>query len=238
MNYTWLLQSRGLYTDARPTWGEACSSVGPQLSGATDAGPGMSSKLCPLKSSLRPTFCRRSPAHPTTTHRSSQAIAPDHGIRKDPTYHCPAAREVRAPRRFHETPPAWTSTANHPHPPGRISEGQYYEAHQQLRVIANRYVKSNDWPSAISILASGAAGLLKAGQGGSGGDLCIFLVDVYSKAELKPDPESRARMVELLRAFPSGEPTRKRFVGDLIGYVDSLKAFPHALGGLDVMRWS
>jgi len=67
--------------------------------------------------------------------------------------------------------------------PHRISEGQYYEAHQQLRVVASRYVKSSDWDSAIDILYSGALALLKAGQGGSGGDLGCFLVDVLGKSE-------------------------------------------------------
>lgn len=65
----------------------------------------------------------------------------------------------------------------------RISEGNYYEAHQQLRVVASRYVKSSDWDSAIDILYGGALALLKAGQGGSGGDLGCFLVEVLAKAE-------------------------------------------------------
>lgn len=65
----------------------------------------------------------------------------------------------------------------------RISEGNYYEAHQQLRVVASRYVKSSDWDSAIDILYGGALALLKAGQGGSGGDLGCFLVEVLGKAE-------------------------------------------------------
>lgn len=60
--------------------------------------------------------------------------------------------------------------------------------------------------------------LLKAGQGGSGGDLCRFLMEVYNKAELKPDATNKARLLSLLRAFPCGEPTKKRFVADLIGY--------------------
>ena len=65
----------------------------------------------------------------------------------------------------------------------RISEGSYYEAHQQLRVVASRYVKSSDWDSAIDILYGGALALLKAGQGGSGGDLGCLLVEVLGKAE-------------------------------------------------------
>lgn len=101
----------------------------------------------------------------------------------------------------------------------RIEEGQFYEAHQQLRVIASRYVKQSAWDSAIDILSSGATLLLKAGQGGSGGDLCIFLIDVYNKAELKPDATSKGRVLTLLRQFPPDEPTRKKFINALIRFV-------------------
>lgn len=99
----------------------------------------------------------------------------------------------------------------------KIDEGQYYEAHQQLRVISARYVKAADYTSAIDVLASGASLLLRAGQGGSGGDLCILLMDVYNKAELKSDAASRGRLLGLMRAFPASEPTRKRFVQEAIG---------------------
>ena len=98
----------------------------------------------------------------------------------------------------------------------RIAEGQFYEAHQQLRVIAARYVKQSNWNAAIDILSQGAQALLQAGQGGSGGDLCNFLIEVYHKAETKPDAGSKARVLSLLRAFPPDEPTKKRFIGELI----------------------
>jgi hypothetical protein len=98
----------------------------------------------------------------------------------------------------------------------RIEEGQFYEAHQQLRTIASRYVKQNNYDAAIDILFSGARLLLEAGQGGSGGDLCMFLLDVYNKAELPSDAASKARLLALIRSFPAGEPTRKRFVNDMI----------------------
>lgn len=65
----------------------------------------------------------------------------------------------------------------------RISEGNYYEAHQQIRTITARYVKSSDWDAAIDVLHGGALALLKAGQGGSGGDLGCFLVEVLGKSE-------------------------------------------------------
>lgn len=69
----------------------------------------------------------------------------------------------------------------------RIAEGQFYEAHQQLRVVASRYVKSSKWDAAIDILHGGALALLKAGQGGSGGDLGLYLLEVYVKAEIGVD---------------------------------------------------
>lgn len=59
--------------------------------------------------------------------------------------------------------------------------------------------------------------LLKAGQGGSGADLCIYLVDVYNKAEITPDAESKGRLLTLLRSFSPGEPTRKKFIGEMVG---------------------
>jgi len=46
--------------------------------------------------------------------------------------------------------------------------------------------------------------------------LCIFLMEVYNKAALEPDIPNKARLLYLLRAFPAGEPTRKRFVGEMI----------------------
>ncbi|KAF4549001.1 Hypothetical protein D9617_24g017150 [Elsinoe fawcettii] len=108
----------------------------------------------------------------------------------------------------------------------KVEEGQYYEAHQQLRVIANRYVKTSDWESAVDILCQGATMLLKADQGGSGGDLCMFLMDVYNKGELEADIRNKARLLYLLRAFPKGEPTKKRFVGEMIAWSAKNSAYP------------
>lgn len=98
----------------------------------------------------------------------------------------------------------------------RISEGQYYEAQQQTRVVAARYTKAKSWDAAINILYNVSQSLLMAGQGGSGGDLCVLLVDVYKQAELKPDATSKGRLLTCLRLFQSGEPTRKKFVGEMI----------------------
>lgn len=104
----------------------------------------------------------------------------------------------------------------------RIGEGQYYEAQQQTRVVAARYIKAANWPAAIDILYNVAQSLLKAGQGGSGGDLSIFLVDVYKQAELKPDATNKGRLLTLLRLFDSEEPTRKKYINEIIAYVACL----------------
>jgi len=121
----------------------------------------------------------------------------------------------------------------------RIQEGDYYEAHQQLRTIANRYVKSNDWTAAIDMLTSGASMLLKAGQGGSGADLCLYLIEVYHKAALKPDAVTKAQIVSLLRAFPPNEPGRKKFVAGVVEWSSKTGEYPagdpelhHVIGSL------
>src|SRR5271155_1278893 len=85
----------------------------------------------------------------------------------------------------------------------RIAEGQFYEAHQQLRVIASRYLKASDYASAADILSNGSILLLKAGQGGSGGDLAMMLLnDVYSKGAWECTEVNKTRLVEILQAFP------------------------------------
>ncbi|KAF3935582.1 hypothetical protein ABW19_dt0203586 [Dactylella cylindrospora] len=94
----------------------------------------------------------------------------------------------------------------------RIAEGQFYEAHQQLRVVAARYVKSSSWTSAIDILFSGAQSLLQAQQGGSGGDLTLFLIEVYTTGSIPCDAASKARLYTLLGLMDPEEPTRKKAI--------------------------
>ncbi|KAI0471085.1 hypothetical protein GGR56DRAFT_129631 [Xylariaceae sp. FL0804] len=108
----------------------------------------------------------------------------------------------------------------------RIGEGQYYEAQQQTRVVAARYAKAASWPAAVDIIYGVARSLLRAGQGGSGGDLCLLLVDTYRQAELRPDPASRGRLLTCLRLFDSAEPTRKRFIGEMIAWSSKFGEYP------------
>ncbi|KAF8539764.1 hypothetical protein BDD12DRAFT_836346 [Trichophaea hybrida] len=108
----------------------------------------------------------------------------------------------------------------------RIKEGQYYEAHQQLRVVSQRYIKAESYGSAIDILHTGAQALFKANQGGSGGDLCLLLVETYKTAKMAPDSVSKSRLVELITMMPSEEPSRKRFINESIAWTSKLGAFP------------
>ncbi|KAL9043215.1 MAG: hypothetical protein Q9180_000042, partial [Flavoplaca navasiana] len=107
-----------------------------------------------------------------------------------------------------------------------IAEGQYYEAHQQLRVIASRYVKSENWDAAIDLLYGGALALLKAGQGGSGGDLGIFLIEVLGKGAKGMGVGEKNKLLTILRAFPRREPTKKRFVTEMINWSSSVGEHP------------
>ena len=84
---------------------------------------------------------------------------------------------------------------------GSIQEGNYYEAHQQLRTIAARYVKQAKYDAAVDVLFGGAQSLLRAGQGGSGGDLCLFLVDTYKTSERRPDADSKGEIARAERSW-------------------------------------
>ncbi|KAL2888600.1 Golgi to ER traffic protein 4 [Ceratocystis lukuohia] len=121
----------------------------------------------------------------------------------------------------------------------RIAEGQYYEAQQQARVVAARHIKAQNWEAAIDLLFRVSQALLKAGQGGSGGDLCLMMVDVFVQAKLKPDPNSRTKVLGCLRLFDSEEPTRKKYIGEILGWSAKFGEFPagdpelhHVVGSL------
>lgn len=47
----------------------------------------------------------------------------------------------------------------------------------------------------------------------------MLLVEVYQSAELRPDAGNKGRLLTLLRLFEAGEPTRKKFIGEMIGCV-------------------
>lgn len=91
----------------------------------------------------------------------------------------------------------------------RIEAGDYYEAHQTLRTIANRYVRSKSYDHAIELINQGALSFLKAKQGGSASDLIFYLLEVYDVADVKVDETSVGRLAQLLVMVDSNEPNLK-----------------------------
>ena len=68
--------------------------------------------------------------------------------------------------------------------PLSLAQGNFCEAHQQLRVITARYLQAHDYTSASDVLYNGALLLLRAGSRGSEGHLALVLLsDVYVKDE-------------------------------------------------------
>lgn len=91
----------------------------------------------------------------------------------------------------------------------KIEAGDFYEAHQTLRTIANRYVRSKSYQDAVDLITQGSLSFLKAGQGGSGTDLIFYLLEVYDLGQIKVDETSVSRLVQLLVAVDSSEPNLK-----------------------------
>lgn len=54
-------------------------------------------------------------------------------------------------------------------------------------------MKAGDWASAIDVLFHGAVSLLRAGHGGSGGDLGCYLLEVYGKGEMSISKDEKGR---------------------------------------------
>jgi golgi to ER traffic protein 4 len=46
----------------------------------------------------------------------------------------------------------------------------------------------------------------------------MLLNDVYVKAEYDCNKENKDKLLEIMRAFPAAEPTRKRFVQEMINW--------------------
>ncbi|SMN22980.1 similar to Saccharomyces cerevisiae YOR164C GET4 Protein with a role in insertion of tail-anchored proteins into the ER membrane [Maudiozyma saulgeensis] len=91
----------------------------------------------------------------------------------------------------------------------KIAAGDYYEAHQTLRTIANRYVRARTYELAIELVSQGATSLLKAKQGGSGTDLIFYLLEIYDQAEVTVDEGSTGRLIQLLVLIEPTEPNMK-----------------------------
>lgn len=92
----------------------------------------------------------------------------------------------------------------------RIDNKDYYEAHQTLRTITNRYVRAKQYDLAIGILQQGASILATSGEYGLASDLIAYLIQVYVEAGIKcsgvgAEKEYRLRLIELVTLLPDSE---------------------------------
>lgn len=88
----------------------------------------------------------------------------------------------------------------------KISLGAYYEAHQTLRTIINRYVKASQYTEAIDLLVHGAALLQKNSQYAMSSDLISYLVQVFEEARItSADKKYKSQLIELVFALPDTE---------------------------------
>lgn len=89
----------------------------------------------------------------------------------------------------------------------KIDQGAYYEAHQTLRTIINRYVKAGQYPEAIDLLFQGAEILLSKQQYASASDLLAYLVRtlVDSGTECASHRQIKYKLIGLIRQVPSAD---------------------------------
>ena len=52
------------------------------------------------------------------------------------------------------------------------------------------------------------------------------MLEVFHKSETKPDAGSKGTLLSLLRAFPKNEPTRKKFVNEMVGWSAKWGEYP------------
>jgi len=84
-----------------------------------------------------------------------------------------------------------------------------------VRTIVARYVRTKNYTEAIHILENSAELLLKAGQGGSGSDLFLYLLEVYDIGEIRVDAGSRARLLKLLALVRDDDPTLVKIANEI-----------------------
>ncbi|KAH3687952.1 hypothetical protein WICPIJ_001067 [Wickerhamomyces pijperi] len=114
----------------------------------------------------------------------------------------------------------------------KISTGDFYEAHQTLRTIVNRNVRSKDFKNAVSLLYHSSKILLKSSQPATGADLLSYLIEVYNDSETVVSNESKSKLIELLSLFEPTEPTLKNVAIEAINW--SIKFGEHKLGDPDL----
>lgn len=86
----------------------------------------------------------------------------------------------------------------------KIEDGNYYEAHQTIRTITNRYVKSGDYTSASQILYQTSLTLSEKKQYASSSDLISYLISVYVEGKIY-SKDAKLKLIELITNLPDDE---------------------------------
>lgn len=90
----------------------------------------------------------------------------------------------------------------------KIDNGSFYEAHQTLRTIVNRYVKSKQYDEALGLIYQGSIILSKNKEYTSSSDLIVYLLEIYKESgKTINDKHSKDTLIELISYIPSTEPT-------------------------------
>ncbi|KAF9007461.1 cytoplasmic protein [Cyathus striatus] len=110
-----------------------------------------------------------------------------------------------------------------------------YEAHQKARTFASRYVKSNQFDTAIDVLFQSSRELFKNNQPGSGVDLAGFLLDVYDSKGEEVNDVSRGRITQLIALTGSSGSWRKTIIDKSIAW--SAKYGPCPAGDPDLQLY-
>lgn len=86
----------------------------------------------------------------------------------------------------------------------KIDSGNFYEAHQTLRTIVNRYVKSKQYKESIDLLYQGSVILSKNKEYTSASDLIIYLIEVLKESGITiEDKEIKQKLIELVNYLPN-----------------------------------
>lgn len=94
----------------------------------------------------------------------------------------------------------------------KIDNKDFYEAHQTLRTITNRYVKTSQYPEAIDLLYQGLSILATNKEYGSASDLILYLIQVYGEAKIKCSNEAASKdykwkLIDLISLLPDSDPS-------------------------------
>jgi len=108
------------------------------------------------------------------------------------------------------------------------ADGKFYEAQQLYRTLYSRAVAAKRFADAASLVHSGVLQMFSHGQGNSGGDLAMLLLDSYTKSESKVTADKIQTLVGVFNGFPKGsEEVKQSFMKHAIAYSEKFGPSPY-----------